>query len=565
MYSDEQLRHSAAHLLAHAISELYPGTIFTIGPATETGFFYDMLPGEKNFKEEDVPLISGRMKEIVERDLPLTHYEVSLEKARSLFANNRFKLEIIENQIIGSTAGIAQQGDFIDLCKGGHVPSTGHLKHFILTGISGSYWRGDRSGQPLQRISGIIFRTQEALENHLKQREEAELYDHRKLGKEMDLFSFHLEGPGFPFFHPKGMSVINSLTDYMRKLTYQAGYQEIKTPMMLHSDLWKRSGHDAHYKQNMYFSQIDEQEFAIKPMNCPGAFLTFDTRPRSYRELPLRLSEFGHVHRHELSGVLHGLTRVRAFTQDDAHIFCTHEQIEGEIANILLLIDQMLAKTGFLDFDISISTRPQGAPGSNENWENATNALESALKKQGKTYDIKHGEGAFYGPKIEIGIKDSLQRRWQCGTIQVDFLNPENFDLTYVNAQGNKERPVIIHQAMYGSLERFFAIMLEHHKGNLPSWAAPIQARILPITDAQAPYATSLLHTLKQAHIRCEVDISSDPLNAKIQRAQIEKVPFMIIIGNKEMQSNKVSLRKRDGKQVLGIDLTQCLSIIQNT
>lgn len=559
MYSDEQLRHSAAHLLAQAISELFPGTIFTIGPATATGFFYDMLPNQRNFKEEDLPVISQRMTEIAHRDIPITHYEVPIEKARSLFSNNRFKMEIIDTQITGETAGIAQQGDFLDLCKGGHVASTGFLKNFILTGISGSYWRGDRSGQPLQRISGIIFHTQKELEAYLAQRAEAELYDHRRLGKDMDLFSFNQAGPGFPFFHPKGMAVINSLTDFMRKSTYQAGYQEVQTPTMLHSDLWKKSGHYAHYKHNMYFSTIDEQEFAIKPMNCPGMFLIYDSRPRSYRELPMRLSEFGHVHRHELSGVLHGLTRVRAFTQDDAHIFCTHEQIEGEITLILELIDQMLEKTGFHEVDISVSTKPESAMGDDALWENATQALENALKKLGKSYDIKHGEGAFYGPKIEIGIKDSLQRRWQCGTIQVDFFQPENFDLSYINAQGNKERPVIIHQAMYGSLERFFAILLEHHKGSLPAWLSPVQARVLPITDAQKSYAASVMSLIKKAGLRCDLDVSPDPLNAKIQRAQLDKVPYMIIVGNKEMQSELVSLRMRDGKQILGMTLEECL------
>ena len=563
MYSLEQFRHSAAHLLAQAISELYPETLFTIGPATENGFFYDMMPAEKNFKEEDLSLISQRMKEIAEKDIPITHYHVPLQKARELFAKNKFKMEIIDTQITDDVAGIAQQGDFLDLCKGGHVASTGYLKHFMLTGISGSYWRGDRSGIALQRISGIIFPTEEELNGYIRQKQEAEMYDHRVLGKEMDLFSFHEAGPGFPFFHPKGMAVVTALTDYMRTITRRAGYQEVKTPTMLHSDLWKQSGHYAHYKQNMYFSVIDEHEFAIKPMNCPGAFLIFGSRPRSYRELPLRLSEFGHVHRHEISGVLHGLTRVRAFTQDDAHIFCSHEQIEDEIVMILNLIDSVMTKAGFYDVEIALSTKPESAMGSDEIWSSAIQALEKALVKCNKTFFVKEGEGAFYGPKIEICIKDSLGRKWQCGTIQVDFFQPENFDLSFINAQGKKERPVIIHQAMYGSLERFFAITLEHHKGHLPVWLSPIQARILPITDAQKEYADTLFYACKMADIRCDYDVTSDPLSGKIQRAQHDKIPYMIIVGRKEAEAGLVSLREKDGKQTNGITLAECISLIK--
>lgn len=560
-YSLQELRHSAAHLLAQAIDELFPGTLFTIGPATETGFFYDILPKE-NLKFSDLEVITLRMKEIVKRDLSINHYHIPKIEAKDIFKNNKFKIDIIENQINEDVAGIAKQGDFLDLCKGGHVKSTKELNNFILTGISGSYWRGNREGDALQRISGIIFHTKEELDNYLKIQDELEKYDHRKLGQEMDLFSFHNEGPGFPFFHPKGMIIVNTLQKYMRKITNEAGYLEVRTPTMLSCELWKQSGHYKHYKDNMYTCFIDEHEYAIKPMNCPGAFIIYNSRPRSYRELPLRLSEFGHVHRHELSGALHGLMRVRSFTQDDAHIICSMDQIENEIISIMNSIDKMSKKTGLKTGSICISTRPEKASGNEDLWERAIKMLVDALNKENRVFEIKEGDGAFYGPKIEIKIKDIFNREWTCGTIQLDFIQPENFDMTFVNSNGQKERPVVIHQAIYGSIERTVAILLEHHKGKLPAWLNPIQVKIVTITDAQKDYAMEIYNLLNKEEVRVEVDFENDPLNGKLQRAIKEKVSFVIVLGNKEVQNRTVSIRDINGNQKNGLSLENAITEI---
>ncbi len=557
----QALRHSAAHLLAHAVSELYPTTLLTIGPATEDGFFYDMLP-EKNFKEDDLPIISERMQEIVKKNYPLEHKQISKEEARKIFANNRFKLELID-MIPGDTVGLATQGNFYDLCKGGHIASTGMLKHVKLTAISGSYWRANKEGQALQRISGIVFPTQEELDAYEQHQLDLQLYDHRRLGKQLDLFSFHDEGVGFPFFHPKGKRVINALTAYMRKLQQENDYQEISTPMMLSDELWRRSGHYEFYHDKMYFSIIDDKSYAIKPMNCPGSILIYQTRPRSYRELPLKLAEYGHCHRHELSGVLHGLMRVRAFTQDDAHIYCAPEQLEHEIITIIKMVFKMLSKFDLHDISFAISTRPEKYMGSDALWETATKALTDALVTSNAKYTIKEGEGAFYGPKIEVVIQDSMGRKWQCGTIQVDFFQPENFDLSYVTAQGTKQRPVIIHQAIFGSLERFFAIILEHYKGNLPYWLAPVQIKILTVTDAQKEYATELYQDLKARGVRVELDATSDPLSGKIKSAQLEKIPWMLVIGKKEAEARTVTIRYQDGKQEPAVSLDNLYTKIQ--
>jgi len=551
------LRHSAAHLLAHAVSELFPGTILTIGPATEEGFFYDMLPA-RNFKEEDLPLIEARMKEIANRNLPLTHEPMNKDEARKLYKNNPYKLELIDG-IPGDTVGIARQGDFYDLCRGGHVDTTGMLKNVKLTQISGSYWRADRSKQPLQRISGIVFFTAQDLAEYERKKEEAAKYDHRKLGKQLDLFSFHEEGVGFPFFHPKGKLVINLMIAYMRKLQQANNYQEISTPTMLSDTLWKRSGHWAHYKDKMYFCDIDESVYAVKPMNCPGSILVYATRPRSYRELPLKLAEFGHVHRHELSGVLHGLMRVRAFTQDDAHIYCMPDQIEQEVITIVKIAYSMLNKFGFKDIDVTISTKPEDAMGDPALWEKATNALKGALQQLNIPFTISEGEGAFYGPKIEFRIKDSMGREWQCGTVQVDFFFPQNFELEYIASSGQRERPVMIHQAIYGSLERFFAIILEHFKGHLPFWLSPVQIKILTITDAQKEYAQKIMDKLKDHGLRVEMDETSDQISGKIKRAQEEKLPWMLVIGQKEVDNNAITLRHNDGKQEFGLTLEQVI------
>lgn len=555
------LRHSAAHLLAHAVSELYPGTLLTIGPATEEGFFYDFLPS-KNFKEEDLAPIAARMRILAEKNIPLTHREISKEEARKLYSDNPFKLELIE-AIPGDTVGLAEQGDFYDLCRGGHVESTGQLKHFKLLGISGSYWRADRNKPALQRISGTAFFTEEELKAYEQQQEEARLYDHRRLGKQLDLFSFQEEGVGFPFFHPKGKAVLNKLTAHMRNMHNEYDYQEVSTPTLLNVSLWERSGHYAYYKENMYFCTVDQATYALKPMNCPGAILIYKNRPRSYKELPLKLAEFGHVHRHELSGVLHGLLRVRAFTQDDAHIFCTVSQLEQEIRTILQFINRILRTFEFSKVQFALSTKPDKAMGSDEIWEKATQALENALKAEHCSYEVKPKDGAFYGPKIEVVIEDSLKRSWTCSTAQVDFLQPENFDLTFINSLGQHERPVIIHQAIYGSLERFFAILLEHYKGHLPVWIAPVQVRILPITDAQRAYAQEIYTSLKSHDVRVEIDESADPLSGQIKRAQQEKIPWMLIVGGKEEESKTVTLRCHTGEQEHGIKIEEIIKRLQ--
>lgn len=556
-YKNEELyklRHSAAHLLGHAVLELFPSTQLTIGPATETGFFYDFLP-TTNFKESDLTLITERMHEIVQRDLPLHHEEISKEKARELYKNNPFKLELIEN-IPGETTGLATQGNFYDLCKGGHIARTSQLKYFKLTGISGSYWRADRNGTALQRISGIIFPTQEALAEYEKQLEDTLMYDHRRLGKQLDLFSFHEEGVGFPFFHPKGKLILNTMRNYMRQTLQKADYQEIETPLMLSDELWKQSGHYAFYKDNMYFSNIDEKSYAVKPMNCPGSILIYKERPRSYRELPLRLMEFGKVHRHELSGVLHGLFRVRAFTIDDTHIYCTLDQIEKEIITNIGIVANVMKKFGFEKFKkIGLSTRPEKAMGDDASWEKAINALKNALEKAHLPFVIQEGEGAFYGPKIEFKVEDSMGREWQCGTIQVDFFAPINFDLNYVASTGKLERPVLLHQAIYGSLERFLGVILEHNKGHLPFWLSPIQSKILTISEDQQEYAVLILKQLHELGIRADIDNSSDPLPGKIKDAQLKKIPLMIIIGKKEQQSSTVTFRYHNGKQESSIPL----------
>jgi threonyl-tRNA synthetase len=541
------LRHSTAHLLAHAVKELYPDTMLTIGPPTETGFFYDMLP-KKNFKEDDLTIIENKMREISHRNLLLEHNQISKAQAREIFKGNPFKLELIDG-LEGEIVGLAKQGDFHDLCRGGHVASTGDIKHFKLTGISGAYWRANRDGQALQRISGVSFYTKEDLDNYLKQQEELVKYDHRRLGKQLDLFSFHEEGPGFPFFHPRGKLIFNKLVSYVRGLLDKAGYQEISTPIVLSDELWQRSGHYDHYKENMYFTNIDERSFAVKPMNCPGAIMLYNERPRSYRELPLRLSEFGLVHRHELSGVLNGLLRVRAFTQDDAHIFCMPSQIEAEIKNLIDLVIHVLRKFGFTDIQIALSTRPAKAMGEASLWDTAETALKKALDSSNAQYELNAGDGAFYGPKIDFRVKDSMGRLWQLSTIQLDFFQPENFDLSFINSDGKKERPVIIHRALYGSIERFIAILLEHHKGNLPFFVAPEQVRVIAISDEQLDYAKNLNNLLIEAGIRSRVDEHADTLSGKIKVAQLAKIPWMAVLGKKEVADNLVTLRYLDGKQ----------------
>jgi threonyl-tRNA synthetase len=553
-----KMRHSAAHLLAHAVIELYPSTLLTIGPVTDEGFFYDFLP-KRTFKDEDLPLIEAKMREIVARNLPITQREISKTEAKNLFANNPFKLDLI-NDIPGDTVGLSQQGDFIDLCKGGHVASTGQIQHFKLLNISGSYWRADRSKQALQRIAGTAFLTEKDFRAYEKMVEDAKLYDHRRLGKQLDLFSFHDEGPGFAFFHPRGTRVIEGMKTYIRKKLEMADYQQVITPVMLSDELWKQSGHYANYKEHMYFCEVDEKTYALRPMNCPCHCLVYKNRPRSYRELPLRMAEFGLVHRYELSGVMHGLLRVRAFTQDDAHIFCMPSQVEDEVLGNITMAFDMLKKFGFEKVTVGIATRPEKSIGTDEFWEMATDALKNALKRAGIPYEIYEGEGAFYGPKIEFRIADSLGRLWQCSTVQVDPFMPQNFDLTYVAPSGKLERPIMVHRAIFGSLERFFGILLEHYKGNLPFWLSPIQIKVLTITDEQKPYAKNVFDALKAEGLRVESDESSDQISGQIKTAQLEKVPWMLVIGPKEVKNKTVSIRHRDGKQEFGLTLEQLIA-----
>mgnify|MGYP000573655045 CR=1 FL=1 len=557
----EILRHSTAHLLAQAVLELFPNTRLTIGPATSHGFFYDFQP-DTNFKESDLAAISARMTELAEQNLKITHEEISKEEARKIYKNNPFKLELIDN-IPGDTVGFSRQGDFYDLCRGGHVASTGLLKNFMLTTISGSYWRADRTGTALQRISGTAFPTSKELRMFLQRQEEAAKYDHRKIGQEMDLFSFSQQGPGFPFYHPKGKQIINNLQAVMRKMWQANDYQEVSTPAMLDVDLWKQSGHYHHYNHAMYFCNIDDREFALKPMNCPGAIMIYQDKPRSFRDLPLKLAEFGHVHRHELSGVLHGLFRVRAFTQDDSHIFCMPEQVEAEVIKIVSFIDRLLNLFEFTQIKYAVSTKPENAMGSDANWVLATDALMNALRAMNKEFVIQEGEGAFYGPKIEVKIKDSMDREWQVSTVQVDFALPEKFNIAYIASGGSKQQPVMIHQANFGSLERFFGILLEHTKGHIPFWLAPVQMKILPITDDQKVYAANITAQLTAAGYRVELDETAEPLSAKIKVAQLARIPWMIVVGEKEMQAQTLTLRYVSGKQEFGLTFDQLMEKAQ--
>jgi threonyl-tRNA synthetase len=550
-----QVRHSAAHLLAQAVLELFPATKLTIGPVTETGFFYDFLP-EKNFKEEQLTTIEQKMREIATRNLKITGKEIAKDEARKLFADNEFKQELID-KIPDKTVSTFCQGDFIDLCKGGHVATTKDIKYFKLTGISGAYWRADRNGTPLQRISGVAFATKEAFDEYLKHIEEAQLYDHRRLGQQLDLFTFHDEAAGMPFFQHKGRILYNNMIEFTRSLQ-EEDYQEVRTPMILSEALWKTSGHYDNYKDMMYFtSTMDNETNCVKPMNCPGGLLMYKEKLRSYRDLPLRVAEFGVVHRFELSGVRHGLFRVRQFTQDDAHIYCSPEQVEQEVIGCLELIEKVYKPFNFKKISMAVSTRPEKSIGTDQMWDMGTNALFKALEAHGTAYNIQPREGAFYGPKIEVKIEDAMGREWQLGTVQVDFNFPIRFALEYVDADQSRKTPVMIHRAIMGSIERFMGIIIEHFKGNLPFWIAPEQIRVLKITDQHVEYARTVLNTFKKAGLFATMDDSSDQISAQIRRAQLEKVPWMVVVGQKEVDAGTVTLRLPDGKQEFGLKIEQ--------
>lgn len=542
------LRHSASHILAQAVKRLYKDVKIAIGPAIENGFYYD-FDVETPFTPEDLKKIQKEMEKIVQENLPIERREISREEALRYF-NERgetYKVELINDLPENAVISTYQQGEFVDLCAGPHVPSTGKVKALQLQSIAGAYWRGDEKRKMLQRIYGTAFEKKADLDAYLNMLEEAAKRDHRKLGRELDLFSLQEEGPGFPFFHPNGMVIRNELEDFWRKLHREYGYKEIKTPVILNRKLWEQSGHWDHYKENMYFTQIDEEEYAIKPMNCPGGILVYRTQHHSYRDLPLRTAELGLVHRHELSGALHGLMRVRNFTQDDAHIFMLPTQIKEEIQKVIDLFDRVYSTFG-LSYHAELSTRPENSMGTDEVWETATNALREALEARGLEYIVNEGDGAFYGPKIDFHLKDSIGRTWQCGTIQLDMLLPEKFDLTYVGEDGQKHRPVMIHRVVYGSIERFIGILIEHYAGAFPVWLAPVQVKILPITDKNAAYAHMLEREMFAQGIRAEVDDRNEKIGYKIRESQMSKAPYILVVGDKEMEARQVAVRKHGEK-----------------
>lgn len=539
------LRHTAAHVMAQAIQHLYPGTKFAIGPAIDDGFYYD-LESDHVFSQEDFAAIEKEMAKIAKANLPIEKKILSRNEALEFFRsrNQDYKVILIQDLPEDAIISTYTQGDFTDLCRGPHVRSTGKLKVFKLMTVAGAYWRGDEHNKMLQRIYATAFFDKEELDRFLFVRAEAEKRDHRKLGKQLNLFSFHEEGPGFPFFHPKGMVIRNELIAYERELFREFGYEEIMTPIILSKKLWLQSGHWDHYKENMYFTQIDEEDYAVKPMNCPGGILYYKTNQHSYRELPKRVGEFGIVHRHELHGALHGLFRVRVFTQDDAHIFMTQDQMKDEVIKTMEMYRNLYSVFG-LEYHVELSTRPENSMGSEELWEISTNALRDAVEAAGVPYVINEGDGAFYGPKLDFHIKDCLGRTWQCGTIQMDMQLPERFDVNYVGEDGEKHRAVMLHRAGYGSLERFIGILIEHFAGAFPSWIAPVQVKVVPVTEKHMNYARSVADALSASNVRVEIEEGNDTLGYKIRKAQMEKVPYTLVVGDKEMNGHTVSVRSR--------------------
>ena len=536
--------HTAAHVMAQAVQHLFPGAHFGIGPALENGWYYD-IKADRPLTTGDFEAIEAEMKKIVKEDLPLEKRVITVEEGREIFAGQTYKLELLEEYAAkGWELTVYKQGDFTDLCAGPHLMSTGAIKAVKLTKVAAAYWRGDATRDSLDRLYGIAFPKASGLEEYLKLMEEAAKRDHRRLGKELELFTLLEEGPGFPFFLPKGMVLKNTLIDFWRQIHREAGYQEISTPMMLNRSLWERSGHWDHYKNNMYTTVIDDTDFAIKPMNCPGGMLVYQTQPRSYRDLPLRMGELGLVHRHELSGALHGLMRVRCFTQDDAHIFMTPDQIKDEIKGVVQLIDKVYSLFGF-EYHIELSTMPEDHMGSDEDWARATDGLRSAIEELGREYTVNEGDGAFYGPKLDFHLVDAIGRTWQCGTIQLDMQLPERFELEYTGEDGQKHRPVMIHRVVFGSIERFIGILIEHFAGAFPTWLAPVQAMIIPITDRQHEYAKELEKKLAAAGIRVESDLRSEKMGYKIREAQLKKIPYMLVVGDKEMEDGTVAVRAR--------------------
>ena len=546
------IRHTASHVLAQAVKRLYPETKLAIGPAIDDGFYYD-FDREGGFTPDDLEKLEAEMKKIVKENLALKPFVLPRDEAIKFMQEKGepYKVELIEDLPEGETISFYQQGDFVDLCAGPHILYTKGIKAFKLTSIAGAYWRGSEKNKMLTRIYGTAFAKKEDLEAYLTMMEEAKKRDHRKLGKELGLFMFAEEGPGFPFFLPKGMILKNTLIDYWRQIHQREGYQEVSTPIILSRKLWENSGHWDHYKDNMYTTVIDDEDYAVKPMNCPGGMLVYKNTPHSYRDLPLRVGELGLVHRHEKSGQLHGLMRVRCFTQDDAHIFMTQDQITDEIKGVTRLINEVYSQFGF-DYFVELSTRPEDSMGSDEDWEMATNGLRNALDEMGLKYIVNEGDGAFYGPKIDFHLRDSIGRTWQCGTIQLDFQLPQRFEAEYVAEDGTKKRPIMIHRVCFGSIERFIGILIEHFAGKFPVWLAPVQVKVIPVSEKSMEYAQGVYDQLKAAGIRTELDRKDEKVGYKIRQAQLEKVPFMLVLGEKEAAEGKITVRSRD-KGDLGV------------
>lgn len=553
----EVYRHSTAHLMAQALKRLFPEVKLGIGPVIEDGFYYDVdLP--HRLTPEDLPRIEREMQKIVKEDLPIKRKVVTREAAARLYeqVGDHLKLELIRDLPEDAVITIYEQGEFFDLCRGPHVPSTGKLKAFKLLNVAGAYWRGDSDNQMLQRIYGTAWPSKAQLDEYLHFLEEAKKRDHRKLGRELKLFTFSDEAPGMPFYLPRGMVVRQALEQFSRDLQERAGYQEVRTPFIMNQRLWEQSGHWDHYRENMYFTEVDQTTFALKPMNCPGHMLIFKDELRSYRDLPLRIAEFGHVHRHELSGALNGMLRVRAFTQDDAHIFVRPDQIESEVKKVLELVDRMYAVFDF-PYTVELSTRPEDSMGSDALWEQAETALKNVLDDSGTEYRINEGDGAFYGPKIDFHIRDALKRSHQCATVQLDFQMPEKFDLTYVGEDNERHRPVVIHRAIYGSIDRFIGILIEHYGGAFPTWLAPVQARVMTISEDYNAYGKKVVERLKEAGIRAELDHRAEKIGYKIREAQVQKIPYMLIVGAKEQSDGTVAVRKRSAGDLGAVSVEQ--------
>ncbi len=555
-------RHTTAHILAQAVKRLYPNTKCAIGPSIKDGFYYD-FDFDFQFSEKNFPEIEEEMKKIVKENLQLKHFITDYQKAMQAMEKRKeiYKIEMLNELPIDENISFFQQGEYLEMCAGPHVAYTSAIKSFKLLFIAGAYWHGNEKNKMLTRIYGTSFPNEKLLEEYLNRLEEAKKRDHRKLGKELGLFALFEEGPGFPFFLPKGMILKNLLIDYWRKLHTREGYVEISTPIMLNRQLWETSGHWEHYKDKMYTTLIDGSDFAIKPMSCPGSMLVYKMESRSYREFPMRISELGLIHRNEKSGTLHGLMRVRCCTQDDAHIFITPEQIQNEIKNVVHLIDEVYSDFGF-KYHVELSTRPENSIGSDEDWEMATNGLKNALDDLKLPYIVNEGDGAFYGPKIDFHLEDSIGRTWQCGTIQLDFQLPQRFEAEYIGKDGNKHRPIMIHRVVFGSIERFLGILIEHFAGKFPLWLSPVQIKILPISDKYINYAKEIESILKKEGLRCEVDEKTEKIGYKIRTAQLEKIPYMLIIGEKELKTNLVSARKRDDGDLGNMSIEQFLEIL---